>query len=448
MQKKFTLLLFAATLSSAQEIFTTEDIFGYLNDNNPHIILARQQELVDRQSALYAQGAFDIKAHAKAENKEFAISKAAYEQAGLSKKLYNGIELKTDYRRAKGTQEYNNIKTSADGELLMGIKVPLIELLMQSNKDRLYADLSNLEADKSALGSLQKQQQILYETFSVYYQLLGAKILLETEETFLEHLHKQKNFIATKIKEGLFAPITLIEQDSVILDAQKRVVLAREKYENRLATFLYYLNTTRKKFFEKYILPTFNKKETTIPTLQDALETAKVNRPDLKILQLRKKQLLEQKQNIKLMQYPTLNLGAVGNYDFVYKEGYKLSLDLSYAIGQKKAEAKNAQIHTKLLALGSEWKQKLSYIKTDLSKILNSLSSIKTRLHYTAEKVALLQKIKEAEEKRFALGSSNLMTLNTREMNLLQAQKELHQHRIEMQLLQESYKLKTFVINK
>ncbi len=439
------LLLLTCTVHlPAKEALTPETLFRLLDSDNPHVVAIRQQALVAQHRELYARGAFDLKADAEVQRKEYAISTAEFSQAGISKKLYNGTTLKLDYRRSVGTQEYNNIKTSEEGEMLVGLKIPVVALLMQSNTDRLKLELAELDADQAGLDALQKRRRLLYETLRAYYSVLGAKIFREIDRKFAERTAAQKGYIGRKIREGQLATIALAEQQAFVLRARSRLAGSEEAYQNALESLLYYLGMSKEKFSAQYILPDIGEVRVAVPTLEASLETAVANRPDLKMLQLRKEQLLARKRNAGMMRYPSLDLGAYGNYDFKYKEGYKLTLGLSYPLGQRQAKGKNAEIEAQMIALESLWKQKLLSVKNDLAKIRNMLISATERRAYAKQRVALLQKLYHAQKRRFELGDSDLLRLNMRQIDLLEARKAYKRLQTEIYLLRESYRLKTF----
>ncbi|WP_434658459.1 hypothetical protein [Sulfurimonas sp. NW9] len=112
MQIKSLLIVLLCSYGFAQEVFVQKDIINYFNEKNPFYYEKVGDIYIKEYNEIFYKGAFDIKLDANYEKKEYPLSTAEFTKAGLRQSLGNGVEFSAAYRKATGTQEYNNIKTS------------------------------------------------------------------------------------------------------------------------------------------------------------------------------------------------------------------------------------------------------------------------------------------------------------------------------------------------
>lgn len=427
------------SVSSAKELFSVNKIALYLNKENPFVYTLYAQEYNSKEREKYFLSAFDTTFSAKYDKKEYPASTGEYYDVSLKKITQSGVELLTSYRKAGGTQEYNNIKTGDEGELLVGVKLPILALLNDTNTKKLALDVAHLNSKKFASSTDDKLRVLYLNVLNSYYTLLYSKILVDLEKELLETSKTRAKIIEKKVELGSMADIAALEAQQQIINRQQRYLSAQNSYENSFTSFVRYLNTTKEKFTQQYDLINVLDVETLSIDLDDAIDRAVQNRPDLKMLKYEKEQLYLQKKNSALLKYPSFNASFYGVHDFKYNEGYKVSLDMNFPLERNKYESNVGVINKSLKNIEKIKAQKIRNIKTNLKNIVHSLNTLSENINYSKQELELVKKLQAAENKKYMMGASNLFMLNQRETYTLEVQKKLLQHKLKYLILKEEF---------
>lgn len=434
----FFLSLMIGTLE-AKEMFTSNKIAEYLNDENPYIYTAHAQEYIYKAKEQYQLGEFDTKFSVKYDKKEYPVTKGEFYEASLSKPVENGMEFIAGYRQAEGTQEYNNIKTSQNGEMIAGVNIPVFSLIHKTNTRKMNLKIAQIQSIKYRFNT-QNVLRVLYtEILTSYYELLYNKALVKLETELLEYSEKRESFIRKKIDSGTAAEIELIEIQQQIINRKQRLLSAKNDYEKSLELFLRYLNISTEVFFSKYVLEDVLETETIHVTLSDSIEMAINSRVDLKMLQYEKEKLELEKKNTVLSGYPNLNLSVYGVHDFTYNEGFKVSVDMVFPIERRKYYGKTQEIDKTVKYIEKLKEKKVINIKTRLANIINSLKAVEKNILYAGSEVKLAQKLRSVEYTKYNIGTSNLFMINQREIYSLEVKKKILKYKLDYLRLKEQF---------
>jgi hypothetical protein len=444
--KKIFLFLTISTFLSGQELFTIEKISIHLDKENPFVSTLLNKEEISKEKIKYYESAFDTKLVGKHDKKEYPASEAEYSELFLKKRIGNGLEFLAGYRVSEGVQEYNNIKTGKDGEMMLGVKMPLTNLFAGTNQQKTDLDVSVLESEKNRFGSKDGLRLLFFEVLKSYYILLFNQISLQLENELLEKAEKRQKFIYQKVKVGLFPEIAKVEAQQILLNRKQRVLISQRDYENSFANFLKFLDLSKTEFEKKYFLQKEFEIETKDFTFQNSISIAKQNRPDLKMLRIEQEKLRLQIKNAKSLKYPNLNLSFYGVHDFKYGEGFKVSFDMEFPFERNKYESKLGQ-HLKNLQNVEKLLQKKNIeIETALSNIINSFETTKKNISNSEQEFSFVKKLEEAENRKYVLGGSNLFMLNQREIYTLEVKKKILGYKLKYFLLQEDWKAQTGIL--
>lgn len=435
------LALFTLSFLDAKELFKSEDIFLYLTKDNPFVSISTAQESIAKQKVGYSLGEFDTKVSTKYDNKKYPISHGEYFDVSIAKPLENGLELVSTYRKATGTQEYNNIKTGKKGEVLVGAKIPLFSIVNNTNSRKLKLDLALVDSIKYGFNSKNNLRLLYTEVLTLYYNLLYSKILLSFEEELLKKIEKRANFIEQRIKVGALAKVDMIEASQQIISSKQRCLSASNSYDSNFEIFLQYLNTSKDEFTKKFYLEDIFHSEVIDIDLEKEINKALKNRADLKMLKYEKKQIDLQKKNAKLLGYPDLNIAFYGARDFEYinNNGFKIALDMAFPIERRKYSAKSKELHEVYKNLEKLEEKKSLEIKTNLVNIANSLLTIESNLQYSKQELKLVEQLADVENKKYNLGASNLFMLNQRELHVIEVKNKIVKYKLDYQLLKEQF---------
>ncbi|MEN4046191.1 TolC family protein [Sulfurimonas sp. NWX367] len=432
MQIKSLLIVLLCSYGFAQEVFVQKDIINYFNEKNPFYYEKVGDIYIKEYNEIFYKGAFDIKLDAKYEKKEYPLSTSEFTKAGLRQSLGNGVEFSAAYRKATGTQEYNNIKTSKKGEAIVNLHLPVFNIINSISKNQKNLSLAQ---QKTKIAKLQSQDKIIkfyLDVSKLYYKLLLHKELLQANRELLNKAYINFAFIDKSIQTGKLPQIALTEIESEIINRKQRVVLTNMQFQKVFYSFLQYLNISKKDFDAKYTLSELPK-QSSLELLQDqAVQTAFKNSLLLKALHVKEKEItIKQKYN-EVKKYPKLDVNFYGVYDLQYKEGYKATFDFNLPLQRSSYKGQKGAYTKETLLLQNRIALQKSKLRTAIITVLQEIKTKKEIINLAKKEVTLKQKVEDAQRRRYKLGIGNLLTLNQREIITLQAKQKL---------LSEYYKL-------
>lgn len=440
--KLFFLCLGVISISTltAKELFTTDKISHYLTEENPFVYSAVGKKYIYKEKEKYYLGDFDTKLSAAYDKKNYPKSDAEFLDMTLQKPLENGVEFIAGYRDAQGTQEYNNIKTSEDGEIRAGIKVPVFSVMYDISTRKLNLNSAALDTIKFDFDAQDNLRLLYFKIITDYNKLLYSKAVLELEKELLLTAQKREAIIKQKVKVGALPDIALLEASQQTINRKQRLISEENDFTNIFESFLQYLNLSKETFEKQYTLPQMD----IIPegkekhwNVQRSIDTAMQNRPDLKMFDYEVKKMNVHDQHTKLLNYPNLNVSLYGVHDLQYDNGFKVALDMDFPIERRKYEGKHAEIRKTIKNIENNKEKEVINIKTNLTNIINSLENIAINIASSKEEVALVEKLEEAENKTYLLGLSNLFMVNQRELYTLEIKKKLLKYNLEYLLLEQ-----------
>ena len=428
------------TALSATELFTKDKIPKYLTEENPFVYVAVGKKYIYKERETYYLGDFDTKLSAAYDKKNYPLSNAEFLDMTLQKPLENGVEFIGGYRDAQGTQEFNNIKTSEAGEIRAGIKVPVFSVIYDMSTRKLNLNSAALDAIKFDFDAQDNLRLLYFKIVSDYNKLLYSKAVLALEKELLLIAKKRENIIKQQVKVGALADISWLEASQQTINRKQRLTSEENDFSNILESFLQYLNLSKEVFEKQYSLPTMDVitegKEQHL-NLQSAIDAAMQNRPDLKMFDYELKKMNVQDQHTKLLNYPNLNVSLYGVHDLQYENGFKIALDMDFPIERRQYEGKHAEIRKTIKNIENNKEKEIINIKTNLTNNINSLEALAINIVNSKDEVVLVEKLEEAENKKYILGLSNLFMVNQRELYTLETKKKLLKYNLEYLLLEQ-----------
>ena len=433
----FILGCFFLTILEAKEVFTKEDILRYFDLDNPSVYSALGKKYIYKEKEKYQLGNFDTNLAVQYEKKDYPVTDGEYFSTAFEKPIENGMEFSLAYRKAEGTQEYNNIKTGDNGEMLLGVKVPVSSVANDINKRKL-----NLESARqdTAIVDYQTKNNIrllYFDTVAAYYKLLYFKQSLQLVNDLLNNAKERESIVAKKVELGSLAKIANLEAKQQIINRQQQLLSTQNNYQNALENFSKYLNLRSDMFLQEYMLPSLlDVKKSYIQThhsLEDALE----NRPDLQVFDYDIKKLELENKFTSISKYPELNVGLYGVHDFKEGEGFKITLGMDFPIEQRRYTGKRLEIKKSIQNIDQKKEKKIIHIRTELNTINNSIETLQSNIENARLEVNLVEELEAAENKKYDIGLSNLFMVNQREIYTLGVKKKFLKYNLEYLILQE-----------
>jgi len=431
------LVLFSLYELQAKDVFSKKDIVKYFTLNNPSVYTALAQKYIYEEKEKYALGDFDTRLDLAYEKKDYPLSEGEYFRTGISKPIENGMEFSLAYRKAEGVQEYNNIKTSEDGEILLGVKVPLLSMLNNVSERKLGLESARQDTKIVDYKAQDNIRLLYFATVIQYYKLLYFKENLKLVKELFDKAKEREIIISKRVKVGALAKISLLEAKQQIINRKQQLLSTQNSYENTLQNFVQYLNLSKESFSQNYVLPSLldvkeNYQETKL-TMDEALE----NRPDLKVFNHERAKFELEKKFTSISKYPKLDLGLYAVHDFEYENGFKVTVGMDFPIERRKYLGKNLEIEKSIKNVNMKKEKKTIRIKTKLITINNSIQTLKDNINNAKSEVTLVEELEIAENKKYNIGLSNLFMVNQREIYTLGIKKKFLKYNLDYLILEE-----------
>ena len=431
----FTLL--SLSLMYGQDVFRAKHIYQYLNEENPFYYEAIAEEYIAKGRELFAKGSLDTQLNASYDNKNYPKTAATYEQLEIFKPIENGMEFSLGYRRSKGVQEYNNIKTGKHGEMISSVKVPILSLLHDISKNRVNIESARLGTEQFKHRSQENKLKLYFNIAKIYYQLLLQKELTNKQSELLDKVERTDHFISQQIQLGELPRVAKIEVEQVILSRKQQYFNEKNNFNRIKNIFLSYLGVESNSFNQLYLLPNLNIKKESLLSMNEATQIAIENRPALKVIDVAlEKNALEKSYNT-LGKYPKVDVKLSTVYDPINDEGYKISFNLNFPIETRKYSGTEEILQKKNLMLHNQKLKQITELKTDILNIYEKIETKQMMTELLNEELLLVKKLEYVEHKKLEEGVGTLVLLNQREISTL---------KVEQKLLKAYYDLATYTL--
>lgn len=395
-----------------------------------------------RQELRMARGAFDPVVSSKLYRKEYN-DKEYYQlwNSTLQIPTWFGPELKAGYDHHRG--QYLNPENTLppQGLSFAGITVPLGQGLFIDQRRatirqaRLLQGLAEAEKVK-IINKLLLQATKDYWDWQQYYR----EVQLYTEMVALAEVRLKA--VRSRVQQGDLAAIDTVE---ALTEVQSRQVLqqqARLAYNNArlaVATHLWGADAVPLELQEQTIPADAGSELTTLPqdSVQQLLEIARANHPDLRKLSLKGQQLridqrfaadkLKPKLNIE---YNVLQrnfyLGADAFERQYLGANYKLALSFSLPLLLRQERGKLQLTRAKQQANLLELAQTTREVENNLLAAFNEWQALEAQIRLQEQMVRNADILRNGELIRFQNGESSLFLVNSREQKLMEAQVKLN----------------------
>ena len=413
-------LLFAGVLSG-KELFDIAAVDTFLNESNPYIYAAVGQRYVARARYEAARGEFDTRLGGQYDKKEYPVSDGELADIFIEKPTQSGVAFLAGFRRAEGVQEYNNIKTGDEGEVRVGVKVPVFALVEGMNARRFTLQNAAIAARQSDFSAQENLRHLRFEVYGAYYDLLYRKQAVELEAQLLERARLRESYVKHKVEVGELPEIERLEVRRQLLVRRQRLLEAQNAYTVSLAGLVRYLGISTTAFTSRFSVPPLPESELKVPEYAVALAQALTHRPDLKRLETERERYALRDDLIAIESYPRLNVAVYGVHDFVYDNGFKISVDMRFPLERRRYHGQKSEIQKSTQALQALQRQKRIEIETALGNRLATLKTLRENLVNAQEEIEVACALEAAERKKFQLGASDLVAVNLRELGTLDA---------------------------
>lgn len=338
------------------------------------------------------------------------------------------------YRRGVGKYPIYEEKseTGQAGELRAGVIIPLWR---NRTIDRRRANLAQAEINQLIAGHDYDAQLLELQRIAAqrYWDWVLAGRRLAIARELLDIAEQRDQGLRTRIASGDLAPIEATENQRSILERRERVVAAERLLQQTAIQLSLYLRTPDGEpqlpapedlpdHFPEPQVPT--RRELTA-TIDEALE----RRPELKRLEQQRKHAEVERDMARNQRSPGVDLALSGAQDFgpsrtVYDTDFSFvnrtemyaAITVDLPVQQRVADGNIMTAEANLQRIAADYQLTGDRIAAEVKDALSALEAASKRLALARRHLEMARELEDGERTRFAVGDSNLMFVNQREL--------------------------------
>jgi len=391
-----------------------------------------QAALLNRNIALGQQtgalGAFDTKLKGASENGPVGFYETYRQSVGVVKPTYWGGEVFGGYRIGRGEMQpwYQERVTDDGGEFKAGIQVPLAR--NRAIDDR-RAELWKAGLERQ-LAEPDIQAQLIDFVRSgsyAWWDWVAAGEYHRIATRILDLAEERTQRVRSQVDAGFTDPPELTDNLRLVAIRQAKVADTRRKLQQTAAKLSIYLRDSAGR---PIVLPesqrlSFPKlPEQSVRDLSTGVESALARRPELKLLDLVRRQVQIDYSNASNYMQPELNAVLWGSQDVgapASKKGDKSELEaeasllLDVPVERRKARGKMTETQAKLAQLTAKRRLTVDKITVDVQVAHAALVSALEQVQETGESLKLAEDLAERERQNEEAGLSDMLKVALRE---------------------------------
>lgn len=350
-----------------------------------------------------------------------------------------GLQGFAGWRTGIGEVEVADLGIRRTNQPLLGLVLPLLRGL-GTNPERGELEKSKLAEQEADLNIQQTRQDLYLGAATQYWKWVAAWKAVDLRQQALEVAKVRLHQLTRQAETGAVAEFDVTEAHQEVQRRLENVIKARREAEQeqfKLSLFVW--DNGSPIAFELHQIPDFPALTPVadFQTPEADVDLARQRRPE--ILQV----ALEAARNhidlgvaknnflpdLRAEAEPTRKPG-----EFVLGLGYRFGVQLSIPFLQRDATGQKLQLEAKAQRLGWIQQYRLQQVSLDIDNARSALLRAEERIKAASQAVRYSRSLVKGERTRFQMGATNLLFVNLRERNVvdaevtyIQAQAEYHQ---------------------
>ncbi len=412
----------------AQNELTLNEVIESIYRSYPMLRIALQSRLIASGEQLAAQGAFDLKLKANADNGPLGFYRTYRNGIGLEQSTYWGGEVFGGYRLGDGNFQpwYGNRETNQGGEFKAGVTVPLAQ---NRAIDERRAELWKATYGQNAVEPFIQAQIIDFVRAGslAYWEWVAAGLNDRFATELLELANKRQEGFREEVDAGRRPGADLVDNERLIVSRKVKKIDADRKLQSAAIKLSLFLRTAD----GQPIVPAQSELPVgfpmalpfTLENLNDDIQTALSQRPELVELDFQRRiQEIELAQAHNLSQ-PALDATIMGSQDVGRQtsKGDKTPFELealvsfSMPLQRRKAMGKVWAVEGKIAQITAKRQFAQDKISTEVQVASVALANAFKALSAARESVKLNEQMEAFEVFRLEGGGGDLLRVNLRE---------------------------------
>lgn len=413
-----------------RDLMRLETVLALVEAHHPLLHGSRTEKLEAQGKLLKAMGAFEPTLVNDWEL-ERLVKDGQTKSVGFNDTLIEarhpwGIRGFAGWRTGIGNVEVADVGIRQTNQPLLGIVLPLLRGL-GTNPERGELEKSKL-ADQEATLNIQHTRQDLYlGAATQYWKWVAAGKIVALREQALEVAKTRLRQLTRQEETGAVAEFDVTEAHQEVQRRLETLIRAkREAEQEQIKLSLFTWKNDAPLTFGKTPIPDFPR---TISSIKNSLtateiESAQQRRPE--ILQV----ALEAARNhidlgvaknnflpdLRAEAEPTRKPG-----EFVLGLGYRFGIQLSFPFLQQNATGQSLQFQAKAERLQWLQRYRMQQVALDIDNAHSALNRAEEGIQAALESLRYAQALVKGEQTKFRMGATNLLLVNLRERNEIEA---------------------------
>ncbi len=415
------------------KLLSLNQVLRSVAQHYPLLLATFQERGIAEGNLLTAEGSFDLKFKGFERVNQGSFDSHRF-LLGLDQPLaFQGMSVFSGYRMGAGVYPsyYQDRQTAEGGEFFAGLTLPLLQNRQIDNR--------RASLQKAGIGRALAEPNISNQSIDfarkasfAYWDWVAAAKRYEFIKQLLKIAEDRDVFLRKQAKGGAIAPINIVDNRRTIADRRSKVILFQRKFEQAsidLSLFLRDNSGKPQRPEEIWLPPEFP--EPILPDPQQLprdVEIALNQRPELQAFQLRRQQLQVDLGLAENETLPSLNLVLDAAQDVgdekatLDRARYQAGLLMEVPLQRRVARGKVLANQAKLAQLNAQQQFISEKIVAEVENIISALVRAYELRQQAKQNVDLNKRMVEAETKKLALGKSNILFVNLREIALAEAQ--------------------------
>ncbi|MFM2132917.1 MAG: hypothetical protein RL156_198 [Bacteroidota bacterium] len=421
------LTLCGASMASAQDTLSLTQFLARIAQTNPVLRSAALESDVADAEILQARGAFDLFLKSKYERKGITDKvKVDNLDAGLEMPLATalGPRLSTSYRRGNGTGINPENLTGSDGELGLGISVPLWQGL-QTDSRRTSLRKAEARPELAQIFADQERLSLLRQASLRYWDWVETNDVLRTMKDIVTLAEDRLRFLQSRARVGEIPAIDTVEAQQELERRRGDYFRAERSAEQAsIAARAMLWQSEATGLPQAACRVVFPGEETPGDRQRDADKiNALAKRPEIRRLNVQQRVVGLDVSLAQELQRPLIeaqgqmlrSLGAAGDNTF------KLGLNISHPLFQRTATAQEEIAQISLQRINFQQRLAERQVQAEIDDALSAIAKAEERIRTAEREVRWSEALQQAEVRKYVAGESTLLVVNIRERALADA---------------------------
>ncbi|CAK9080442.1 Leukotoxin export protein LtxD [Durusdinium trenchii] len=417
------------TPNQEENALQLDDVVDSIYATFPLLQIAYRQREVAAGQQLAAWGKFDTDLNVGAIEEPMGFYQNYRQGIEAKQKTWGGAEVFGGYRIGRGLFEpwYGERETDKSGEFKLGITAPL---LRGRAIDKQRADVLKSQVALRAVEPAIQTQIIDFvrNGSHAYWEWVAAGQSYRVAQTLLDIAVDRDEGIRKRVERGDLAEIEVVDNQRLIVSRRAKLIQADRKLQQsaiKLSLWLRSADGVPRVPVPGLLPQSFHPPELPdVVVLDNAISIALQMRPELLEISLAAQEVEIELANSRNQMLPGLSVGLVASKDIgprASPKGDKRPFELEAAVLadvplQRRYASGSIQVaQGKLAQLNAERRFASDKITVEVRDSIAALTTAMDQVRQAKEAVELNLRMEAAEQRKFDLGTSDLLVVNLRE---------------------------------